>query len=189
MNGVHYGGFVAKLLGNPKQMILEKAKELLITDGYEALNMRTIAKKCNIAIGSIYNYFPNKSELLLEMMTDYWDDFFVYLDKEVINSPLIDALNAMFHKLDDFVKVFKAIWLRPDLYKTPQYVNNGIKREHEYLYKIQQFIELKIEKENKLSDISISELSTFIISNFMSMLQNKRFSYEIFKKIIKKLLL
>ena len=180
---------MAKQIINPETLILETAKKILLDGGYDKLNMRNVAKECGIATGSIYNYYPTKSELIVAMMTEYWDDFFVFME-EIESLPFFDSLHSMFFKLEDFVKVFREVWLKPDLYKSKDSVNKGVKKEHEYLFKIQLFIEKKLIEEfpNNLEEISPREFSTFIISNFMSMLQNKRFSYESFEKIIKKLL-
>ena len=180
---------MAKQIVNPENLIIETAKKILLEGGYDKLNMRNVAKECGIAIGSIYNYYPTKSELIVAMMTEYWDEFFIFM-KEIESLQFFDGLRSMFFKLEDFVKVFREVWLKPDLYKSKDSVNKGVKKEHEYLFKIQLFIEKKLIEEfpNNLEEISPREFSTFIISNFMSMLQNKRFSYESFEKIIKKLL-
>ena len=180
---------MAKQIVNPEILILKTAKEILLQGGYDELNMRNVAKECGIAIGSIYNYYPTKSELIVAMMTEYWDEFFVFMN-DIETLPFFDFLHSMFFKLDDFVKVFREVWLKPDLYKSKDSVNKGVKKEHEYLFKIQVFIEKKLIEEypNSFADLSPREFSTFIISNFMSMLQNNRFSYESFEKIIKKLL-
>lgn len=180
---------MTKQIVNPQSLILCTSKKILIEKGYNQLNMRAVAKECGISIGSIYNYYPNKSELVVTMMTEYWDDFFNYFD-ELEKLDLFPCLRAMFFKLDKFVSIFKEVWLKPELYKAKDAsIEKGIKKEKEYLLRIQNFIEIKLEEKfHSLSDISKNELSTFIISNFMSMLRNKQFTYDSFEKILKKLL-
>lgn len=44
--------------------ILNASRMLLQKQGWAALNIRTVAKECNISVGSVYNYFQNKSDLI-----------------------------------------------------------------------------------------------------------------------------
>ncbi|MEG0272186.1 MAG: TetR/AcrR family transcriptional regulator [Hydrogenoanaerobacterium sp.] len=59
-----------------KAEILQVCKELISENGLPALNMRTIAQKCNIALGSLYNYFPSKNELTIAAIESVWQDIF-----------------------------------------------------------------------------------------------------------------
>lgn len=66
-----------------KEAILQVSRELIRTQGWAAVNMRTVAKTCGISIGSIYNYFENKSELVMATVESVWQDIF-YLPKEEV---------------------------------------------------------------------------------------------------------
>lgn len=46
-----------------KELILRSALEEFCQKGYLRGNMRSIAKRAQIAVGTIYKYFPNKKEL------------------------------------------------------------------------------------------------------------------------------
>ena len=46
-----------------KEEILCVSRELIRKQGWNALNIRTVAKECNISVGSIYNYFRKKSKV------------------------------------------------------------------------------------------------------------------------------
>ena len=47
-----------------KNGIYDAAVEILMRDGYEAMTMERVAEQAGVAKGSLYNYFPNKLELL-----------------------------------------------------------------------------------------------------------------------------
>jgi AcrR family transcriptional regulator len=38
--------------------------------------MRSVAKACNVALGSLYNYFPNKDDLVIAVIESVWQDIF-----------------------------------------------------------------------------------------------------------------
>jgi len=44
--------------------------------GLSALNMRTVAKRCNIALGSVYNYFGSKDDLITAAVESVWQSIF-----------------------------------------------------------------------------------------------------------------
>ncbi len=49
---------------NIQETILEVARELFLEHGYRKTSMRTIAKKANVTLSNIYNYFKSKDEIL-----------------------------------------------------------------------------------------------------------------------------
>jgi AcrR family transcriptional regulator len=51
--------------------IIEGAMEVIATDGIDALNMRDIAKAADVGIGTLYDYFPSRSDLICHV-TDAW---------------------------------------------------------------------------------------------------------------------
>ena len=59
-----------------KEEILRISRELIQTQGWKAINIRAVAKECNISIGSIYNYFHNKSDLIAATVESVWQDIF-----------------------------------------------------------------------------------------------------------------
>lgn len=48
-----------------KENILKASREIASKDGLQSINMRNVAKHCGVAVGSIYNYFPSKADLII----------------------------------------------------------------------------------------------------------------------------
>ena len=48
-----------------KEAIMQACRKIAAQKGLSALNMRTVAKECNIALGTLYNYYADKDELLI----------------------------------------------------------------------------------------------------------------------------
>lgn len=40
----------------------------------DAINIRRLAKEANIAVGTVYNYFESKQEVLLALTEEYWQN-------------------------------------------------------------------------------------------------------------------
>jgi AcrR family transcriptional regulator len=184
---------LSKVIENPQELILNKAKEILSQDGYSKLNMRAIAKSCDIALGTIYNYYPTKKELIIEMMVAYWKQYFNIIDN-IINSDgeFYIKLNEIFNELSDFIIRFKSEWLRPELYDKPDYVQGGVEKEFIYMEKLILIIEKMLLEESASNNINLKfeakDIATFIISNFIAMTQMPIFQYSIYEKFLKELL-
>ena len=44
--------------------------------GLASVNMRSVAEACHVALGSLYNYFSSKEELILAALGSVWQDIF-----------------------------------------------------------------------------------------------------------------
>lgn len=183
---------MSRIIENPKKLILSKAKEILYNEGYQKLSMRNISKACGIALGTIYNYYPTKKELFVEMMTDYWHEYF-YRAESVADSDcsFYDKLNKIFNELCTFIKTFKEVWLKPELYDNPDYIESGIEKEFIYIEKLIIFIENILISEinaNKVqSKLGTYETAKFIVMNFITIIQTPVFKYSSFEVILKEL--
>lgn len=55
-----------------QQGILEKANEIIQASGLDSLNMRTLANNCNVALGTLYNYYQNKDAIVFAIAENFW---------------------------------------------------------------------------------------------------------------------
>src|SRR3954462_11841843 len=51
-----------------RERILEAAMELATEGGYDAVQMREVAERADVALGTLYRYFPSKVHLLVSAM-------------------------------------------------------------------------------------------------------------------------
>jgi AcrR family transcriptional regulator len=197
MNIVHMkalgGNTLSRIIENPKQLILNKAKEILYREGYSKLSMRTLSKACDIALGTIYNYYPTKQNLVIEMMTDYWQNYLNSVQKVAdSNADIYRKLNNIFNELKIFIESFRQYWLTPELYDSPEYVEGGLKKEFAFMEKLIEVVEDILVKEQASHNIHIKlnarETANFIIMNFITMVQMPLFKYASFEVFLKELL-
>ena len=57
-----------------KEDILSVSKEMVAQCGIQAINMRNVAKECGVAVGSVYNYFPSKNDLIIAVIDVIWKE-------------------------------------------------------------------------------------------------------------------
>lgn len=59
-----------------KEEILAQAVDLIITDGYAGFSMRKLAQRLGFAAKTIYNYYQNKDELYLVILTRGFENLY-----------------------------------------------------------------------------------------------------------------
>ena len=55
-----------------KESILKVSRELIANQGWAAINIRTVAAANGVSVGSIYNYFDSKSDLVSATVESVW---------------------------------------------------------------------------------------------------------------------
>ena len=59
-----------------KDEILKNSRELIQQQGWYAVNISSVAAACGVSVGSIYNYFSSKAELVNATIESIWFEIF-----------------------------------------------------------------------------------------------------------------
>ncbi len=62
-----------------RQAIIEAARTLFTTEGYETSTIADVARKAGVGVGTVYLYFKNKAELLYAVKGDWEKEFLSYM--------------------------------------------------------------------------------------------------------------
>lgn len=177
---------MAKIIENPSQLILDHAREIFNEKGYGQLTMRGVASACGIALGTIYNYFPNKGSLVVELMADYWKTF--QSDLEVILArpgSFPEKLHGVYNSLESFIGKFKSEWLKPELYQAEEVMGSSRGRKIQALENLVVRLSQWLNDEGiHLRNLTSQEGASFIVMNFLALLQTPLMEYEVLEKII-----
>ena len=90
-------------LTEKKEQIFISTLKLINTFGFHGSPMSKIAKDADVAVGSIYHYFPSKEDLILEL---YW------YCKEILNKKVFSTVDTTL----PYEVRFKATWRNLVLY-------------------------------------------------------------------------
>lgn len=63
-----------KIIKNLREDILAETKKQVIERGYKNTTIRSVATECNIAVGTVYNYFKSKEILIASFVLDDWKE-------------------------------------------------------------------------------------------------------------------
>lgn len=100
-----------KIIEGVREKILETAKEMLFTEEYQKLSIRSIAKACGIATGTFYNYFENKEVLIANIMVQDWRIALGKMEIAVANaSCVLEGMDGIHKAITDFVHIYEGVW-------------------------------------------------------------------------------
>lgn len=80
-----------------QEAILETCRKIVTTEGLSAVNMRSVAKACGVAVGSLYNYFPSKGALMQATVRSVWMD--IFRRDTVVSESFLEYLQWMFSRM------------------------------------------------------------------------------------------
>lgn len=102
MNAVHYEEKGRCSLNNTvtsRQAILEASRQLALSQGWSAISMRSVAAACGVAVGSLYNYFPSKAELLAATLESVWEELFQMPGGDVPAKGFAECIGWLFSRI------------------------------------------------------------------------------------------
>lgn len=101
--------------------ILDEARELFITEGYEKFSMRKLAEKIDYSATTIYLYFKDKDDLLLAICEEVAKQYVAKIKQ--IRARHTDPLDTLRQTLLYFTEFgfnnpqqYKVLFTRPDVY-------------------------------------------------------------------------
>ena len=59
-----------------KEEILKNSRVLIQQQGWSAVSIRSVAAACGVSVGSIYNYFDSKADLMGATIESVWREIF-----------------------------------------------------------------------------------------------------------------
>lgn len=187
---------MARIIENPKELILETAKQLAYSEGLGCLNMRKIATQCDIALGTIYNYYPTKMDLMIAVIEDFWRNCFGGM-RPLIKEELdfFQQLEVFYFYLLDYLEQFERNWLEELTSLSASNKLKGKAKEAEYMEHFTKFFKhLFMAKKHEFNpeifeSFSDEKIIGFILAQFFAMLRKFEHDYSFFDFTIKKILL
>ena len=181
-----------KILQNPRETILKEGYILLEEKGYKNFSMRELANRCEIGLGTVYNYFENKMSLVREIFNDTWihiiDDLKTVKEKDI---QFEEKIKLIYLSLEKFLIYHTEVFFQ----LSKEENNNEGKKTHSFtkynlledLYLIVDGI-IALHKDNNDITISIEtrKLTSFLINNMITLAMKKTdFSIDDFLYIVR----
>lgn len=102
---------IPKIIQELRERILAAARRRLLTEGYAALSLRGIARDCSIAVGTIYNYFPDKNTLIASVMLVDWLTALEKMDRGCTGArTTAEGYLAIYAAIREFAQIYREVW-------------------------------------------------------------------------------
>ncbi|MDU4889819.1 MAG: TetR/AcrR family transcriptional regulator [Clostridium sp.] len=178
-----------------KEAILKSAKDIAYRDGIYKINIRAVASECGISIGSIYNYFPTKDDLVVAVIEDFWKNIFARgMCDHQSNLCFVQFYEQLYLRFYDYLKIFKEDMFNQISFFSEEVKGKGRSKESQYFDRVKQVMLYHLEMDEGIKKHVWNEyftkerFVTFAFENMIIMLRGNEGDISFFKEIIMKLL-
>ncbi len=159
-----------KIIKNLDEKIFNVAWQLFTDSGYDNVDIKAIAKECNVAVGTLYNYYGNKRDLFLKVLEKSWNNTFTKLKKEIFKEEKNDF------KTIKFVKVLYADIKERKGLGTEILNQNKIIKEN-IIIRLSEFInEMNLEDFKRGTDKEVNNLIKLLLYNIVFLINVREYN-------------
>lgn len=83
-----------------KEEILKTSRELIQQEGWSAVNIRSVAAACGVSVGSIYNYFDSKADLVGATVESVWCEIFHQPEDDTISKNTQACITWIYERME-----------------------------------------------------------------------------------------
>lgn len=98
-----------KVIEKVREQLLEEVRREIESRGYSKTTIRSVAEGCSISVGTVYNYFSSKDELVASAVAEDWEK-----KREKLSSSLPSAkeetLRLVYEALSSFEDEHRALF-------------------------------------------------------------------------------
>lgn len=101
-----------KVIPGLRERILSRAGEIIEFGEFEKFSIRGIARDCGIAVGTLYNYFPSKDDLLKAVIDSHWEMMLREVDEKCAEATTItDGICYICEGIRAFTEKHTEFWI------------------------------------------------------------------------------
>ena len=177
-----------------KEILLKRAGEIAYEEGIGKLSIRRLASETGVAIGTVYNYYPSKADLIGEVMEEFWRNVFHRSSFDVNSSDFIASLHEVFSRLSASLKQFKTEFLEDIDRLKPEEVIKGKETEQFYINHMKQGLIQILKRDKRVREniwtdtFSMEEFMDFVFSNMILALKEQRENCSFLQEVVSRLL-
>lgn len=178
-----------------REQLLKAAKEIAYQDGLEHVNIRAVAGRCHVSVGSIYNYFPTKADLMFSIAEDFWDRVFSGEEwRKLPADHFVDYCEGCFKILSEKLSVFEKSWLVKIQVLGVRDKQKGRELELKWFnYMIEEILKAlntdgRVKQDIWNENFTKEEFSRFIFQNIMNQLRQGIQEFRFLRSLLDSLL-
>ncbi len=177
-----------------KEQILDASRQLAVEEGLEKINMRAVACKSGIAVGSVYNYFPAKSDLISATVQSVWSEIMKPLHRVQEDLDFIALIRFFYETVQNGSTRYPTFFTHHSMSFSDLEKSAGRETMNQFLKHVKSKLLQSLKCDQGISENIFSEQFSeemfidFIFSNLLTMLVNKEENCDYLIEIIKRTL-
>ena len=92
-----------KIIENVREQLLAEAKRQVAEHGYASTTIRSVASKCGLGIGTVYNYFKSKEMLIATFVFEDWKEHLDEMSRLPSEDPRV-LISGIYSSLGNFIE-------------------------------------------------------------------------------------
>lgn len=158
-----------------RQEILEAARALVAKNGLEALSIRGVAQAGGISVGSVYNYFPSKAQLVVAVVEEIWKSVTQPQGGDLADN-FVTVVRDLFERIRRGTAEYPSFFSMHAVCFAPAEKSEGREAMDAYFAKMEQFLiralqaDVRIRPDAFSGSMTQMEFADFVFHNVLSML-------------------
>lgn len=157
-----------------KQKILDAAFSIACTEGLSGMSIREVARMCNVAIGTVYNSYPTKFDLVNDVVRRFWKEALSdIMPQSSYSGDFIEFCHALVKGLSHALERFRSNWLAEVSSLNSQNLASARKREEACFSHIRTSLAFALARDPRIRTEKLTEalapqpLCDFIWNNIL----------------------
>lgn len=177
-----------------KESILMACKDIVRTSGMPALNMRNVAKQCQVAVGSIYNYFPSKEDLILATVASIWNEILTLEETPSDEVSFIQVVDHLFTRVQSGAQTYPLFLIIHSMSFMEVEKEKGRQAMSQFFGELEKGLLAALKADPRIRQDVFSEDFTqasyvrFVISNILALIINQSSGRDFLEEIIRRTL-
>ena len=178
-----------------REQIFAAAKNIANTQGLKKVTIRNVAGECGVAIGSVYNYYETKGELVFEVAKDYWQSIF---DREQMSKlpqdDFCDFIESLYGVIASKLSGFMRQWISVMSNFSEEDKSLGRAKEAEIFSGVKKLLQFAMDNDKKVNneiwqnDFNKEEMLDFIFTNMLNSMRRGAADCEFLTKVLRRAL-
>lgn len=177
-----------------KEEILSVSKNMVAQQGVQAINMRSVAKQCGVAVGSVYNYFPSKNDLIIATIDAIWREIIQGISNCTPSAGFLENVEKLFYGVKSGGEKYPSFFGIHSMGVEKSGKDKGRETMHQCFESIQSDLLSSLQSDQRVNHRFFSETCTekafveFVFSNLLSLLSQEKASCDLLIAIIREVL-
>lgn len=178
-----------------REQIFTAAKNIANRQGLKKVTIRSVAAECGVAIGSVYNHYETKGELVFDVARDYWQSIF---DREQLcrlpQDNFCEFVGALYGVIAGKLSGFQRQWISVMSGFSEEDKSMGRATEAEIFSGVKMLLETAMGNDKKInldiwqSDFNKEEMLDFIFSNMLNSMRRGDENCEFLTQVLRRVL-